>query len=85
MFKWYQEAEECYTYISDIVASGQHTSIFKKQGSEKSSKWFERGWTLLAPTTMTFFDKNWAVIGTRTQLESEIKSITGIEARFLDG
>jgi hypothetical protein len=88
MFQWYQEAAECYTYLSDVLALGQDASVFKQQGSEKISEWFERGWTLqelLAPKTMTFFDKHWVAIGTRSQLASQIESITDIEARFLDG
>jgi hypothetical protein len=88
MFKWYQEAAVCYTFLSDVVASEQQTAVFKRQGSEKSSEWFERGWTLqelLAPRKMKFFDMAWVAMGTRTQLAAAIERVTGIESRFLDG
>ncbi|KFY07757.1 hypothetical protein V492_06857 [Pseudogymnoascus sp. VKM F-4246] len=85
MFKWYQEAAVCYTYLSDVTVG--KTRVFKRADSE-DSEWFERGWTLqelIAPRTMKFFDANWVPIGTRAQLAAEIQHITGIEARFLDG
>lgn len=84
MFKWYQEAAVCYTYLPDVVTSGQSKAL----GAFEDSEWFERGWTLqelLAPRTMKFFDKNWLAMGTRSQLSTEIGRITGIEASFLDG
>lgn len=88
MFKWYQEAAICYTYLWDVVASEQKTATFKRKGSEKDSEWFERGWTLqelLAPREMKFFDMDWVFIGRRANLTAKIESITGIKARFLDG
>ncbi|KFY89168.1 hypothetical protein V500_05900 [Pseudogymnoascus sp. VKM F-4518 (FW-2643)] len=87
MFKWYQEAAVCYTYLSDVIALEGKTSVFKRRDSE-DSEWFERGWTLqelLAPRAMKFFDTDWVPIGTRAQLAAEIERVTGIEARFLDG
>ncbi|KAL9621542.1 MAG: hypothetical protein Q9160_004072 [Pyrenula sp. 1 TL-2023] len=88
MFKWYQEAEVCYTYLSDVLAADQKQANFKRSDSGKDSEWFERGWTLqelIAPRTMKFFDKNWVSMGTRAQLAKEISSITGIEVQILDG
>jgi hypothetical protein len=89
MFKWYQEAAVCYTFLSDVLSSEKHkTTTFKRVSSEKDSEWFERGWTLqelLAPRTMKIFDANWLPMGTRAQLAPEIERVTGIEARFLDG
>lgn len=88
MFKWYQEAAICYTYLSDVVALGQKMATFKRKGSEKDSEWFERGWTLqelLAPREVKFFDMNWVFMGRRADLAAKIESVTGIEACFLDG
>jgi hypothetical protein len=89
MFKWYQEAAVCYTFLSDVLLSERHkTTAFKRESSEKDSEWFERGWTLqelLAPRAMKIFDANWLPMGTRAQLAPEIERVTGIEARFLDG
>ncbi|KAE8441223.1 hypothetical protein EG329_005623 [Mollisiaceae sp. DMI_Dod_QoI] len=88
MFKWYQEAEICYAYLSDVVSLGQEMATFKRSGSEKDSEWFERGWTLqelLAPREVKFFDMKWVFLGKRADLATKIESVTGIEARFLDG
>ncbi|KAF2663889.1 HET-domain-containing protein [Microthyrium microscopicum] len=62
MFRWYQEAAICYTYLTDVVKSGQQpytsqqhdpekaskqqSSVFKRHDSNETSEWFERGWTL---------------------------------------
>lgn len=90
MFRWYQEAQVCYTYLSDVSVarelSGDCKSLdqkhkFSVKDSFSSSRWFRRGWTLqelLAPWTMVFYDKNWNEIGTKWSLQQEISRITAI-------
>ncbi|KAL2071100.1 hypothetical protein VTL71DRAFT_12335 [Oculimacula yallundae] len=71
MFKWYQDAEVCYAYLSDVV--------YRSQLAE--SQWFTRGWTLqelLAPEFVIFYDRDWKEIGTRSCMWEEIEIITGI-------
>lgn len=67
MFKWYQKASICYTYLSD-VANGNH----RHPGSKFfSSRWFQRGWTLqelLAARTVRFYNQEWRYIGTKADL-----------------
>ena len=50
------------------------------------SSWFKRGWTLqelLAPSRISFFDKDWNYIGNLSQLRHDISKATGIDLRFL--
>lgn len=87
MFMWYREADVCYTYLSDVVKLTRKAP-FQQHNSKRNSEWFERGWTLqelLAPRKMKIFDMNWVEIGSRADLAADIQSVTGIEARFLDG
>ena len=84
MFRWYQEAQVCYTYLQDvsISQSGGWQDQFKK------SEWFTRGWTLqelLAPRNLRFFDQNWTFMGTKQSMWSEIQEASGIEATYLNG
>ncbi|KAF2756242.1 HET-domain-containing protein [Pseudovirgaria hyperparasitica] len=59
MFKWYERAEICYAYLSDVSV---------KEGDPlPRSRWFMRGWTLqelLAPRRLVFYNKDWASLGT---------------------
>jgi hypothetical protein len=58
MFRWYRQAEICLVYLGDTLNPGD---VAKDQ-------WFNRGWTLqelLAPKQIRFFNKNWALLGTR--------------------
>jgi hypothetical protein len=78
MFRWYQEAAVCYTYLEDT------------QDVERlaSSRWFTRGWTLqelIAPRHLKFYDSQWRAIGTREDLASEISVITMIDWEALHG
>ena len=41
MYRWYQNAEVCYTYLSDV-----HTETILEDASFANSAWFTRGWTL---------------------------------------
>ena len=45
MFQWYQRAEICYTYLSDVADSEKRVNTFDST-SGSISEWFTRGWTL---------------------------------------
>lgn len=82
MFRWYQRAEVCYAYLSDVNVKGKPRSSSCIRGS----RWFTRGWTLqelLAPATVIFYDRNWTEIGTKQSLQEEISSETGIQYTHL--
>jgi hypothetical protein len=92
MFRWYQRAEKCYVYISDVS-----TKKRKRQSEEmeitweqafRKSKWFTRGWTLqelLAPRSVEFFSQDGSRLGDKHSLEQQIHGITGIPTSALRG
>lgn len=76
MFTWYQDADICYVYLSDVH---EYSEI-------DSSRWFRRGWTLqelLAPQHIVFFDSNREELDTRSNMSPTISRITGIPRRAL--
>ena len=80
MYRWYQNAEVCYAYLSDVQEGDGDPSL--ADSSFRRSKWFTRGWTLqelLAPSTVVFFNRNWNEIGTKSSLYETIVSVTGIK------
>jgi hypothetical protein len=85
MFRWYQKADVCYAYLSDLpgdIVLPQECSEFAK------SRWFTRGWTLqelIAPSNVGFYSKDWHSIGTKDQLCDLVATITGIDVETLRG
>ncbi|KAH8666221.1 hypothetical protein BGZ61DRAFT_461766 [Ilyonectria robusta] len=85
MFQWYLNATVCYTYLSDVP---QGDRSWNADSKFFSSRWFQRGWTLqelLAPETLRFYDQDWILIGTKTDMSTAIEAITGISRQFLCG
>ncbi|KAH7007400.1 hypothetical protein EDB80DRAFT_457402 [Ilyonectria destructans] len=85
MFQWYLNATVCYTYLSD-VPQGDHS--WDPGSKFFSSRWFQRGWTLqelLAPETLRFYDQDWTLIGTKTDMSTAVEAVTGISRQFLCG
>ncbi|KAH7379959.1 heterokaryon incompatibility protein-domain-containing protein, partial [Cadophora sp. MPI-SDFR-AT-0126] len=81
MFVWYQNAEICYAYLSDVVDPIVNTVNWPPLAI-RNSKWFTRGWTLqelLAPRSLRFFSGGWADLGLREERWALISEITGIE------
>ncbi|CAF9941558.1 MAG: hypothetical protein ALECFALPRED_009186 [Alectoria fallacina] len=73
MYRWYEEAQACYVYMTDVSSASQERFQW--------SRWFTRGWTLqelLAPSTVVFYDKDWLEIGTRWSLRAQISRATGM-------
>lgn len=61
-YKYYEQSEECYAYLSDVSATEANYSL---QEFQKSS-WFRQGWTLqelLAPSRVIFISQEWEVFG----------------------
>lgn len=78
MFAWYQDAEECYAFLSDL-APGVHFQI-------PGRRWWTRGWTLqelIAPRRLIFFDAEWALAGSREERCQEIARHTSIPTKVL--
>jgi hypothetical protein len=45
MFRWYESAQVCYAYLSD-VGPVHSTANYPWKWNFRSSRWFRRGWTL---------------------------------------
>lgn len=67
MFRWYQRAEICYVFLSDL---------YKGTVRELDHcRWFTRGWTLqelIAPCRVQFFDSSWRHCGDRSGMITEL-------------
>jgi len=92
MFHWYQNALECYVYLSDVsTAKRKADNEFIEctwEQTFRESRWFTRGWTLqelLAPTSVEFFSREWKKLGDKQSLRQRIHEITGIpNARLIE-
>lgn len=84
MYRWYQNAHECYAYLVDLAPGSLPQDELEK------CRWFTRGFTLqelIAPKTVVFFDRDWNVIGGKKD-EGILKIIvrtTGISELVLAG
>jgi len=85
MFKWYQNAVECYAFLSDLPSRTPYQDPAHDLGS---CRWFTRGWTLqelIAPKEVRFYNETWTYIGTRKDLLHRLSSITNINEDALLG
>jgi heterokaryon incompatibility protein (HET) len=85
MFRFYQGAERCYVYLSDVSGHGTHA---ERESQFRKSRWFTRGWTLqelLAPKVVEFYSWNHDLLGDKGSLEQQIHEITGIATEALRG
>lgn len=91
MFRWYQKAEKCYVYLSDVASiysDADDSGGSSWQSEFRSCRWLIRGWTLqelLASQVVEFFDKSGRKLGDKASLERHICEITGIPAEVLRG
>lgn len=92
MFRWYQRADKCYAYLSDVLVPAEVTDAQAFRitwvGTFRRSRWFTRGWTLqelIAPRVVEFFSKDNKLLGNKMSLEQEINQITRIPVGVLRG
>ncbi|KAF7678877.1 hypothetical protein GT037_002625 [Alternaria burnsii] len=91
MFRWYQKAERCYAFLSDIQgksSEGECRSSSRWKAAFRASRWFSRGWTLqelLAPRSVEFFSRDEAWLGDKESLKQTIHEITKIPIDALTG
>jgi hypothetical protein len=91
MFRWYQNAEKCYVFLSDVEGksveeNGKSSSRWK--AAFRTSRWFTRGWTLqelVAPRSVEFFSKDGARLGDKESLKQTIHEVTEIPIEALSG
>lgn len=85
MFRWYQKADRCYVYLSDVSASSlEPWNPYELQF--RASRWLTRGWTLqelLAPSSVQFFTREGLRLGDKNDLEQQIHEVTGIAVAAL--
>lgn len=85
MFSWYQRADRCYAYLSDVSESSNSGLPPPNLGS---SRWFSRGWTLqelLAPAHVIFWSSAWECLGTKVELKDILSDCTRIDRNVLTG
>jgi hypothetical protein len=85
MYNFYQDAEICFAYLSDVL---ECTNINDRIYAFGRSKWFTRGWTLqelIAPTYLVFYNNAWKSIGTKYDYRANISEVTGIDEHTLAG
>ena len=91
MFRWYQNADRCYVYLSDVsVRKREHEGSNERpwESALRASRWFTRGWTLqelLAPKSLEFFSKEGQLLGNKDSLNVLIPDVTGIPSSALHG
>lgn len=93
MFRYYKEAEVCYTYLSDVASVKIPSSITLSDRKSMwpdfyKSAWFERGWTLqelIAPKNLCFYNNEWDFLGTKADLKDAVGLITKIPENILLG
>ncbi|KAI8715138.1 HET domain-containing protein [Fusarium sp. LHS14.1] len=94
MFKWYQDAEICYAFLSDVprrkVSRSVHAISPLSPAMRKitRSQWFTRGWTLqelIAPRAVHFYSQEWVYLGSRNEAAEIIQLATRISAGALLG
>ncbi|RSL38120.1 hypothetical protein CEP53_015156 [Fusarium sp. AF-6] len=81
MFRWYKGAKRCYAYLSDY----RQTTI---DSDFANCRWFTRGWTLqelIAPASVTFYNRYWESLGSKIEHSGMISSITKIHEPALIG
>lgn len=97
MYRWYQDALECFVYLADVTAAPNTAATppdEAKRNEEvfyaqlKNARWFTRGWTLqelLAPKNVLFCNQKWQILASKSSISAELSRITKISKVFLDG
>jgi hypothetical protein len=99
MFGWYHTSHLCYAYLEDVgaedlldscIPESHHMLPFEERKFSEShfakSRWFTRGWTLqelIAPSRVEFYGKDWAHLGSSSDLLDAVVLITGIDINIL--
>ncbi|KAK8124139.1 HET-domain-containing protein [Apiospora kogelbergensis] len=85
MFRWYQRADICYAYLSDLPVATSLDAV-SINAELRNCRYFTRGWTLqelIAPREVVFFDQDWQIRGSRSTLAGLLSDVTGIKTSIL--
>ncbi|KAK2596532.1 hypothetical protein N8I77_013418 [Diaporthe amygdali] len=90
MYRWYQDSEMCYVYLSDATTEAQGVCKPSDDSMIQNSRWITRGWTLqelIAPRTVSFYSKDWSFIGKSSddKIMRPLVKATGIDIGVLSG
>ncbi|KAK8059527.1 HET-domain-containing protein [Apiospora saccharicola] len=91
MYQWYRDSAICYAFLADVEPEREGKTIWAKDSSFKTSRWFRRGWTLqelVASPLVSFYARDWSFIESKTAVEGFTKllsTITGIQQEILTG
>ncbi|KAI5997228.1 heterokaryon incompatibility protein-domain-containing protein [Pisolithus orientalis] len=88
MYRWYQNSQVCYAYLSDVDEPTFPTkpNYSKFSNSNGWPEWFIRGWTLqelIAPREVKFLNGVWAPIGNKGDLADTLQEVTRIPLKVL--
>jgi hypothetical protein len=95
MFRWYEGSLYCCAYLSDVATGQKEKPKLRAKATAagpkliESSRWFTRGWTLqelLAPSEVSFWDRDWNYMGARIDAEivASITERTSIQKEYLE-
>jgi len=76
MYLWYSYSKICIAYLGDVPDK-----------RFEDSEWFDRGWTLqelIAPKEVSFFDRDWNSLGTKSNLLATLSPKTRIPQAILN-
>lgn len=85
MFRWYQRADICYAYLSDLPVATSLDAV-SINAELRNCRYFTRGWTLqelIAPREVVFFDQGWQSRGSKSTLAGLLSDVTGIKTSIL--
>jgi hypothetical protein len=91
MFRWYQNAQKCYAYLSDVSSyTTDSNGVISRRWKPafRQSRWFTRGWTLqelVAPVSVEFYSKEEELLGSKATLAQLLCEITRIPVEVLQG
>ncbi|KAK4934916.1 hypothetical protein LTR10_023926 [Elasticomyces elasticus] len=94
MYRWYQGADVCFAYLSDVSLSRAESVFTGYELSDntrdqlRASKWFSRGWTLqelLAPDYVLFVDHDWKEICDKSSISGVLANTSRIPGSVLCG
>jgi len=91
MFRWYQNSQRCYVYLSDVSIGASDGGVElhpRWRPAFEKSRWFTRGWTLqelIAPKSVNFFSEEGEWLGDKKTLGRILHEITGIPIQVLQG
>lgn len=82
MYQWYQQANICYVYLSDVETG----SVRSGPDAMECSRWFTRRWTLqelIAPKILHFYTSTWDLIGSKEDLARSLTTWTSIPSHVI--